>query len=125
MTTSIRIRGEVPFPQAGEGVYLRFSNPDCDQLQGKFGENWFADAVPRLNRVDTLYLRNCLAFGGKKDGKPFRIDYDTLDCPIGDMLDAVLDALFLAVHGRKFDDHLDYLANVKKLEVADGDQGNG
>lgn len=123
MTTSIRMRGDVPFPQAGEGVYLRFTNPDCDQLQGKFGDNWFADVVPRLNRIDTAYLRECIAFGGKKDGKPFRIKYDELDCPMIEIIDTVLDALFLAVHGRKFEDHLDYLTSIKNLEVND-DSGN-
>ncbi|TJW14464.1 MAG: hypothetical protein E5W82_10840 [Mesorhizobium sp.] len=123
MTTSIRIRGEISFPQAGEGVFIRFTNTDCDNLQGKFGENWFADAVARLNRVDTTFLRECVAFGGKKDGKPFRIKYDELDCPMVEILDAVLDALFLAVHGRKFEDHLDYIASVKNLEVKE-DSGN-
>lgn len=124
MTTSIRMRGEVPFPQAGEGVVLRFTNPDCDKLQGKFGENWFADVVPRLNRFDTTYIKECVAVGGKKDGKPFAIKYDELDCPMIEIVDAVLDGLFLAMHGRTFEDHLDYIATQKNLEVND-DTGNG
>lgn len=123
MTTSTRMRSDIPFPQAGEGVYLRFTNVDCDHLQGKFGDNWFADIIPRLNRIDTTYLRECIAIGGKKDGKPFRIKYDELDCTLIETIDVVLDGLFLAVHGRKFEDHLDYLASMKNLEVND-DSGN-
>ncbi|TIX28927.1 hypothetical protein [Mesorhizobium sp.] len=124
MTTTPRLRADLPFPQAGEGVYIRFTNPDCDNLQGKFGPDWFADSVPRLNRFDTTYIRECVALGGKKDGKPFRIKYDELDCAMIEIVDVILDGLFLAMHGRKFEDHLDYLASVKNLEVKDDDSGN-
>lgn len=113
----VRLRGELPFPAGGEGVVLRFTIADCDQLQAKFGDNWFGDSVPRLNRFDQKYMRECIAFGGKKDGKPFRIAFDDLDIPTVDIANAILDALFLAMHGRTFEGHLDYLENIKKLEV--------
>ncbi|CDX26643.1 hypothetical protein MPL3356_60478 [Mesorhizobium plurifarium] len=121
--SEVRLRGQVPFPDGGEGVYLRFTNPDLDNLQAKFGDNYFADCVPRLNRFDPKFMRECIAFGGKKDGKPFRIAYDDLDCPQVVTANAILDALFLAMHGRTFEGHLDYLENVRKLEVND-DSGN-
>ncbi|AMX93615.1 MULTISPECIES: hypothetical protein [Mesorhizobium] len=124
MTTTPRMRADLPFPQAGEGVYFRFTNTDCDHLQGKFGDNWFADVVPRLNRFDTTYIRECVAIGGKKDGKSIRIKYDELDCPMIELVQTILDALFISMHGRKFEDHLDYLESVKNLEVTDDDSGN-
>ncbi|WP_192246046.1 hypothetical protein [Mesorhizobium silamurunense] len=121
--SEVRLRGELPFPAAGEGVVLRFTNVDLDSLQAKFGDNYFGDAVPRLNRFDMKYMREVIAYGGKKDGKPFRIAFDELDIPTVDIANAALDALFLAMHGRTFEGHLDYLENVRKLEVGN-DSGN-
>ena len=124
MTTSIRVRGELPFPVAGEGVILRFTNPDCDQLQKEFGDNWFLAAVERCNRFDMAYLRKCVEVGVKKDGKHIIVKYDALDCTIVEIAQSVLDALFLAMHGRTFDDHLEYMDSRAKVAITKDEPGN-
>lgn len=121
MTDTIRMRGELPFPEAGEGIVLRFRNPDCEHLQKMFGENWFMDSIPRCNRFDMAYLRECITVGAKKDGKKVKVDFDELDCPVGRMAEVVLDSLFLAMQGRTFNDHLEYLDSMKH---AKDDEGN-
>ena len=115
--SEVRLRGQIPFPAGGEGVYLRFTSVDLDNLQAKFGDNYFADCVPRLNRFDRKFRRECIAFGGKKDGQPFRIPFDDLECAEVETANAILDALFMAMQGRTFEDHLDYLETKAKLEV--------
>ena len=124
MTNTLRIRGEVPFPAAGEGVALRFTNPDCDALQKKYGDHWFTDAMARCNRFDLEFIRDCVLIGTKKDGKKHVVDWDKLDCTIFEASEAVLDALFLAVHGRNFNDYLEYLNSKRNLEAAKEDEGN-
>ena len=124
MTETVRIRGELPFPAAGEGVALRFTNPDCDKLQEKFGENWFLDSIARCNRFDMAYIRECILLGAKKDGKKFAVEYDKLDCTVVEMAETVLDALFLAMQGRTFNDHLEYLDSKRNVDGADN-EGNG
>ena len=124
MTTSIRVRGELPFPAAGEGVVLRFTNPDCDQLQKEYKDNWFADAVQRCNRFDVVFLRKCVEIGTKKDGKHIIVKYDSLDCPLVEIAQSVLDALFLAMHGRTFEDHLEYLDGMSKVAITKDEPGN-
>lgn len=123
MTTTIRMRGELPFPAAGEGTVLRFTNPDCDKLQKEFGDNWFADVVQRCNRFDVVFLRKCIEIGAKKDGKTVNAAYDDLDCPMVEIAQSVLDALFLAMHGRTFEDHLEYLDSMSSV-TTDKDPGN-
>ncbi|BCH33121.1 hypothetical protein MesoLjLc_50510 [Mesorhizobium sp. L-8-10] len=125
MSNQPHMRGELPFPEAGEGVVLRFTNPDCDHLHKKFGDQWFGDAVARCNRADMTYLRECVAVGGKKDGKGHRIAFDELDCPVFVICEKVLDALFLAMHGRTFEAHLNHLDSVAIANAGkNDDEGN-
>lgn len=123
MSNQPRIRGEVPFPQAGEGVVLRFTNPDCNHLQKKFGDMWFADAIARANRFDMEFLKECVTVGAKFEGKPKIIAFDSLDCTLVDVAEAVIDGLFLAMHGRTFEDHLSYLDSVRTANKEE-DEGN-
>lgn len=123
MTTSVKMRGELPFPIAGEGVVLRFTNPDCAKLQEIFGENWFSDAWAKVNRFDMKFLQTCVEIGAKKDGKPIQVGFGGLDAPMHEIAQAVLDGLFLAMHGRNFEDHLEYLESIKN-SVSEEDEGN-
>lgn len=123
MTDNTRMRGEIPFPEAGEGIVLRFRNPDCDLLQKKFGDSWFLDALPKCNRFDMEFLRECVKVGAKKDGKKAEIDFDSLDIPLSTISEHVIDALFLAMHGRTFNDQLTFLDNMKHLNAKES-EGN-
>jgi hypothetical protein len=98
-----RLRGEKPFPELGEGVVLRFTNSDCMALQQKFGANWFTGAVARADAFDLDFLFYAIEKGAKKDGKPFKVSPTAMDeMPMVIIPPIVLDALFLAVHGKTF-----------------------
>jgi hypothetical protein len=110
MATNVpQMRGELPFPDAGEGIVLRFTNPDCAFLQQKFQDNWFQDALTRCNRTDIEFIRVCFEVGAKKNGVKAGVKFDDLDIPIATISQAVLDALFLAVLGRTFEDHVAFM----------------
>lgn len=121
MSNPVRLRGEAPFPQAGEGVVLRYTNQDCEQLQKMFGDDWFNECVQRLNRFDMAYIRGCIEVGGKKGGKPHIIPFLKLDCTVSELAQVVLDALFLAMHGRTFEDYIKFLDEQAKTK---DDEGN-
>jgi hypothetical protein len=103
------LRGETPFPEAGEGVSLRFTNAACMKLQQKFGSSWFTGAIERLDQFDLEFFRYALEVGGQKDDKPHKIDFDTLDVPIADVAAKIVDALFISVHGRTFQAYITWI----------------
>ena len=94
-------------------------------LQKKFGDTWFVDAIPRINRFDMEYIREAVLVGAKKDGKKHTVDFNALDCPVGEIAEVVLDSLFLAMHGRSFNDHLAYIDSMRQANAGkDEDSGN-
>lgn len=123
MTTTAAMRGELPFPEAGEGIVLRFNNMDCDLLQKELGDNWFADAFARLNRSDMTYIKLGYELGCKLDGKPARLKFAENDVPLAEVSNKILDALYLAVVGRTFEAHLEFLESKRATLLADaGDE---
>ncbi len=119
MTTTESMRGELPFPEAGEGVVLRFNNQDCSLLQKDLGDNWFADAFARLNRSDVVFIKLGYELGCKLDGKPARLKFDDNNLPLADLSNKILDALYLAVVGRTFEAHLEFLESKRMAVLAD------
>ena len=77
-----RLRAVVPFPVAGEGIGLKFSNSACAELQV------------------------CVELGAVKDGKPTKVEFDNIDVPLMQIAESVLDALYMSVHGMTFGDYL-------------------
>lgn len=117
--TADRLRGETPFPQAGEGVSLYFTNSACVKLQAQFGDKWITGAFERLNQIDANFAFTCIKLGARKDGKPFNVDIDKMEVPVKDLMLPVLDALFMSVHGQTFDEHLkELMAQMKAAELS-------
>lgn len=114
------LRGETPFPQAGEGVFLQFKTADKLALQHKFGDSWFVGAFERCDRYDMEFIVECLKVGGKKDGKPFPIDPDTIEAPLADVSTTVLNALYMSTHGKTYPDYLMWLYEKIEAEKASG-----
>lgn len=115
MTDSVRI---IQFPEAGEGVELFFRNRDKLSLQNTFGDEWFLGAADRLQRFDMAFVEECLRVGGKKDGKPHKIDLDDLDSVIMAVIaQRVLDALYLSMHGKTFEDHVKWIIELAETEA--------
>lgn len=111
--------GNAPLPGSGEGVVLRFRRSDCGILQTEFGDNWFVEAHERLNRFDMKFIERCVEIGAKKDGKPHKIGTEDLDAPIIDVAVAILDGLYLAVHGKTFEKYIEDIdAKIKAAQAA-------
>ena len=102
-----RLRVLVPFPAAGEGIHLKFSNSGCAQLQKLFGVEWFTAAHVRLNNFDPDFLKTCVELGTvKEDGTPAKVSFERIDVPLMQIAEPVLDALYVSVHGMTFADYL-------------------
>jgi hypothetical protein len=103
------LRGEIPFPQAGEGVTLRFTNSIMLTLQDKLGADFVSEAYPRVAKHDLMFIATCVNMAIHKDGKPAALRFADLDhIPIEDIESIVLDGIFLAVFGRTFEGQLEY-----------------
>jgi hypothetical protein len=102
--TAIRARAEVAFPQAGGDVGLRFTVADCAALQERYGPEWFTRAPLRLQALDAAFIRDCLSFGMKRDGKPYATTFDKIEGALAEHAPAILEALSLAVLGQAFVD---------------------
>lgn len=101
-----RLRVEVPFPPAGEGIALKFNNSACAELQKRFGPEWFTAAHTRLNNFDPDFIKACVEIGAVKDGKRVKVDFDEIDVPLMQIAEPVLDALYVSVHGMTFGEYL-------------------
>lgn len=110
-------RGEIPFPEAGEGIVLRFTNSDLSAIQKQFGPEWFNETFARLNRTDVDFIKFCYERGCKTfDGKYANLKFDNSPVPVAALSNPILDGLFMAVLGRTFDEHLKMME--KKAELA-------
>lgn len=103
---------KVPFPLAGEGVYLRFRTADLVALRNKYGEpkqlpdgtyERYSDRVDLLLQlVDPVAIEVCLRAGLKQeDGRTplSAIDYNDLPFPPIKCVQPIRDAITLGVSG--------------------------
>lgn len=114
------MRGEVPFPAGGEGCVLRLTNADLAGLQGVYGPDWFDKVRDGLGRYDFEITGTILKVAPKVAGTPRPVDFMALTQPVVEVVHSCMDALFMAIHGRTFED---YMADVaKKMVEASGPQ---
>lgn len=117
------LRGRHPFPEAGEGVVLHFRFSDLEALQVKYGENWVNLIAHNLDHMDMPSLSQVVNSGAKKDDKPFKVEFDTIEIPLAELAKTVLDGFYLAVHGMKV---ADFVAKMEQeLERAKAKSGGG
>jgi hypothetical protein len=116
-----RLRGQVAVPEAGDGVYLHFKAADLLAMQLQFGDDWMMTAHDRLNKFDMIFLMGCLKHGGKKEGESFKIELDEVEGPIKDLVQKVLDCLFLSMHGKT---HIEYMDDFYKQVADAADKAN-
>ncbi len=91
-------RGEVPFPEAGEGAYLRFDVDALERLESKFGENYFDTIVNGMGKVRVNIFQAVMAAcltGSNSADIPYGLSFEELE-------ERILDALYMTVHGRTF-----------------------
>lgn len=97
------MRGEVDFPEGGDGVVLRLSNTDLAGLRKVYGKNWFDEVMNGLQAFDMDVIGTVLKVAPKKDGVQMSVDVLTLSAvPVITLTGKVIDALFLALHGVAF-----------------------
>lgn len=95
-----RARGEVPLPEAGEGVYLILTMDGMERLEGAYGETYLSAVIENVNALSPRYIKTALSVmmkGGDIDDTPFGLTLDELKTRI-------LDAISLAVSGKVFTD---------------------
>lgn len=95
-----KTRGEVPLSEAGEGAFLRFTVDSLERLLSEFGEDYFEVVVTGLSKANPKVFRACVEVainGGDAKGLPWGI-------PLEQLQNRILDALFLTVYGRTYDE---------------------
>lgn len=101
-----RLRMEVPFPVAGEGITLKLSNPDIRQLEGHFGKTWWKDIIEAFDRWDLDALQKCVTAAARKDGEKVKVDVMTLEVPLVELFTPMTNALYVCVHGKTYSELL-------------------
>ncbi len=97
-----QMRGEVDFPEGGEGVVLRLSNADLAALRKFYGKSWFDEVMNGLQVFDMDVIASVLKVAPKKGGDQHSVDLLSLSVPVIVLTGKVTDALFLALHGVTF-----------------------
>lgn len=71
--TAITVRGETPFPFAGEGAMLLYTNSDLKVLEQTLGAQWFNEQIDSFlsGLVTVERIEFLLKTGLKKERKPF------------------------------------------------------
>lgn len=115
-------RAEVAFPQAGEGVYFKYTLRDMAALQDALGGDYVTEIWSRLNRWDAKVMALCLTHGLKKDGKPFDVDLDNLSFTFVEAIDPILNAQSLFRSGKTLNE-LVKQQEVQEPGAADAPEG--
>ena len=103
-----KLRGAIPFPDAGEGVFVRFSAGDIARLEDEYGIGEYFDKIEmNLNAQSAKVTMKCLEVGAKKevDGKivPFSIDFEEADWPLTSAIFPIMDALCYQAFGESYE----------------------
>lgn len=112
-----KMRGEIPFTAAGEGVILKFTATDLAEIKGRFGDDWFMGAADRCATMDAEYIFFCMEKGSKLEGKPFKPDFDNMDAGMAELADLLLDGIYLSIYRKTFREQMEFI--VGELEKQD------
>jgi len=112
---ALRNKGEVPFPQMGEGRFLCFNLSDIAELEQVYGiGEYLATIDANLIEGSGSTTLKCLEIGLKerKDGKRVRVkfDVDDIDFPLTESHSLIMDALCLAIG------NMDYAETKAEIE---------
>lgn len=113
-----RERGEVALNEAGDGIVLRFSNEAMERLYSEFGEEYVDDIIKKLNFANPTVFKvalECMAevpdgVEFKIDDRPWSLSWDALNRKI-------LDAIFLALHKRTYEEHQKHIEETLNKEL--------
>lgn len=117
-----QLKGIVDFPEAGENVYLKLTMDNFLQIQQRFGEDWHEKVNFGFDKYDFNVLTAVAELGGKRDGKPQKINIGGIeDLTLIELRDKLRDAYFYAYCGRSFIEQVEF-AIKSRSEAAGGDE---
>lgn len=118
-----RYRGEIPFPPAGKGAFIRFSLDDLAQLEDLFGRNFFGVIEEACGWASPRDIPKVLSVGLKcRDGEATvriwdDIEKDPLPFKLADAAKPILDAIAQAHLGKSYDDLLKEAEEARKKQA--------
>lgn len=117
-----KARGEIPFPHAGEGVFLMFSVSDLMTLEEEYGEDFFEKVEIAVRNTMPKKIIRCVQLAMKRRDESDRavrvnMNPDDWQFHIADVGIKVLDALSLAVTKETYGDLLEKIAEAKHKQV--------
>ena len=113
-----KVRGEIPFPEAGEGVIIRFTNNDIVELQTLLGDDIIQNAAIRAANFDIRFIAECAKRGVIKKGMVVpQKDYDHV--PLEDLGAKIVDGLWVAAFGRTYEDQIRWATIERARRDAD------
>lgn len=90
-------RGEVPFPEAGEGAYLQFTIDAMERLNDELGDDYLSITLNQVANLSPVrFLRTMVEMtlhDGSIDDYPFGL-------PMDEVKERVLDAVYLSINGK-------------------------
>lgn len=117
-----QLTGVVDFPEAGNDVYLKLTMADFLQIQKRFGENWQEKVNYGFDKYDFDVLTAVAELGGKRGGKPQKINIDGIQgLTLIELRDKLRDAYFYAYCGRSFVEQVEFALRARE-EAAGNDE---
>jgi len=109
----------VLLPEAGEGIYLKFSGKDFVRLQNELGTEYTAKVPQALLGIEVALMDRCLGMAAKNaDGTPARVTVESLEdaMSLSDIGVRILDAFCVSAYGRTYLDQIKFIADeVEKV----------
>src|SRR5690606_27198789 len=118
-----RYKGEVPFPQAGKGAFIRFSLDDLAELEDLFGRNFFGVIEEACGWGSPRDLSKVLAVGLKsREGEATvriwdGIEKDPLPFTIAEAGTPVLEAIAQSLLGKSYGDLVKEAEEARKQQA--------
>lgn len=112
MTEFTKLRGQVPFPLAGEDAFLQFTVLDLAKIEEVYGEGDYFEAVERLTGfASAKCIILCLSvslkrYEGDKIVKVV-VNWDDPGFTLKDVAPIILDAMCLSINGLTYKEVLE------------------
>lgn len=100
-------RGEVPLPEAGEGIFLRYDVDALERLEAAYGEDFINVILKGMSQCRVKVYQTVVACGIRSNTKnekggitleremPFGMSFE-------DLQERILDAFYMTIHGRSY-----------------------
>ncbi|MEM7303407.1 MAG: hypothetical protein AAF468_20190 [Pseudomonadota bacterium] len=122
------LTGQVPFPEAGDGAFIKFGWRDLAELEERHGATELFGYIERgANNASASVVMEVLELTLKtnKDGqpKPVKLNWDEVEWPVSLACPKIMDALCIAQTGKPYaetiDEALEQAAKIKAQAEAE------